>query len=82
MDTRAFFYVVLVAIAVAAGCDKQEKESQYSSAQQPVKGTDPQAAIVPAKPDTDVDHGNSAAQKGGSPHAGTGEPKASLRKTP
>ena len=40
------------------------------------------AAVVPAKPETDKDHGNAAAQKGGSPHAGTGEPNTSVRKTP
>jgi hypothetical protein len=79
MGARPFFCAVLVAIVVAAGCNKQEKESQYSSATQPVKGTEPQAAIVPAKPDAGSDHGNAAAQKGGSSHAGTAEPHSSPR---
>ena len=79
MDTRPFFCAVLVAIVVAAGCNKQEKESQYSSATQPVKGTQQQAAIVPAKPDPGADHGNAVAQKGGSPHAGTREPHSPPR---
>jgi hypothetical protein len=73
MGARPFFCAVLVAIVVAAGCNKQEKESQYSAATQPVKGTEPQAAIVPASPEKGSDHGNAAAQKGGSPHAGTAE---------
>ena len=73
---------MLVAIGVAAGCNKQDKESQLSSAAQPVRGSEPQAAIVPATPDTDKDHGNAAAQKGGSPHAGTANPNTSLRRTP
>ena len=82
MDVRPYFCAVLVAIGVAAGCNKQDKESQLSSAALPVKGSEPQAAIVPAAPDTDKDHGNAAAQKGGNPHAGTADPKASLRRTP
>lgn len=77
MDTRAFFFAVLIAIVVAAGCNKQERESEYSTAQAPVKGTE--KPVVPANPETDKDHGNAAAQKGGSPHSGTAEPQSPPR---
>jgi len=75
MDVRIFWGLVL-ALSLAAGCDRQAKESQYSTAAAPVKGTEQPAAIVPAKPEPGKDHGNAEAQKGGSPNAGTGAPNA------
>ena len=78
MGVRLYFCAVLVAIMVAAGCNKQDEESRLSAAM-PVKGTEKPAAVVPAESDKDKDHGNAAAQRGGSPHAGTGEPNSSPR---
>jgi hypothetical protein len=74
MDSRTFFWATLVAVAIAGGCDRQEKEAQYSTGAAPVKGTE--KPVVPTTPETGKDHGNAAAQKGGSPNAGTAEPNA------
>jgi hypothetical protein len=65
MDTRPLFYVALIAAIVAAGCNRQERDYQQSTAATPVKGTEKPEAVVPSSPG---DHRSVEAPKGGGPH--------------